>query len=164
MWIDLKLKQWWNRKVSIASGCRAGDGLWAPFQLPGLQDLPDPSRRLLVGDTSVSPTLVLCAVDLKIRDFLAPWSFLCLRSSLGVILFFSTQQSTAYQLICLTSVFGTLPGPRGSGKHLTFLVCFFPLSWRNIGRKSWHMPQKSFETQFFPRLLFEKFELMSHTG
>lgn len=93
-----------------------------------LQALLGPSHQLSIGKKHFifDLTLGLCSVDLKISDFLAPWSFLCLRSRHGMILFFSTQQSTTHQLSSLSSAFGTLPGPRGPGKHLIFLACLFP--------------------------------------
>lgn len=53
MWIDLKLKAMMEQKSLHCFRVQAGDGLWASFQLPSLQDLPDPSCWFSAGDSLV---------------------------------------------------------------------------------------------------------------
>lgn len=88
-------------------------GLWAYFQAQLPAALHCSILLVLNGELFVfDPVLVFCSVDLKIGDFLASWSSLCLGTDMEF--FFSSLYSAKeqpHQLPSLVSALGTQPGP-----------------------------------------------------
>lgn len=116
-----KWKEWANLKLKAGLECQSLSSLRVQRNFPPKNAIASGllSRlSLLVGlDYSIlpvlngelfvlDPVLVFCSVDLKIGDFLASWSFLCLGNRLGILLFFSSFGETTAPLVtipCLRS-------------------------------------------------------------